>query len=405
MIRSDDKGLEWVGWLDIRGEALAVYARLHPHTKKLDLQSLQVDAKLIKQFESLRKKKWFIDQLTHFQNLEQLPQFLQEALAGEGSGDGDGDDDDGTARARGETVDHIPQILISELDSIGWEHFVSVNQDLNVVKLKTTDALGFNHTFEVFLPPRYPQDPPEISIDLPVNIQLLDSGSVGINEVSSFSHIMTRVQKEINKFGDFFNVLRDLDEHTKILEPSSSTSNFGVVSRRLAVSRTCSIKVSLDPLAPRELCQITYLGPQEEVMVLRKNFGKNMSKWSSDELVRDNLQRVLETTFIAPDTEEDLSYLNECGICYSYELAATGMQGRLERQPAASTSFGRSSENVTLASATPDQICFNRKCGRLFHTACLVSWLQAVPTNKTSFGTLFGNCPYCTESISVRTFQ
>ena len=391
MISVDDKGIEWLGWINIKEEALAVYARVvSQDDRKLDLQSIQVDLKLIEQFKSLKEKKWFIDHLSQMDNIALLPQFLQEALSTEPPT---------TLALPLQEADNIPQLLISELDSIGWEHFVSVNQRLDVIKLKTADSRGFEHQFEVHISPHYPFQAPGLTVDLPVRIQLsADSEMEREEDVFSFVHILNSVQIEINKYVDLFTVLRDLDEHTKILEPSSTS--FGIVSRRLAVSRTCSIKLTLDPLQLRELCQVTYMGPQEEVMTLRHNFGKNVTKWSPSDLVRVNLQNLLETTFIEPSTVDDLSYLNECGICYSYQLLGVGGA----TAPTTTTAHYHPSESLP-EMITPEQMCLNRKCGRLFHTACLISWLQAVPTNKTSFGTLFGSCPYCSESISVRTFH
>jgi E3 ubiquitin-protein ligase FANCL len=413
MIALDAKNSEWMGWININEEALTVYARVFPESLKIDIHSIQVDPKLLDKFTILKQKKWFVDRLTHLDSIELLPLFLQESLAS-----------DPTllhAQSQDAYVDNIPQLLIFELDSIGWEHFVNVNQTLDIIKLKTEDRLGFEHQFEVHILQHYPLVAPEITADLPVSIHLSTDPSAAAghehDEPYSFRQILHTVQTEINKYEDLFAVLRDLDLNTNILEPSSSS--FSIVSRRLAVSRTCSIKVTLDPMHPRELCQITYMGPRDEVMTLRRNFGKNLSKWSSTDLVRLNLQHLLETTFIEPSSAEDLSYLNECGICYSYQLLSAGMDSRTalssrghthSTQPTSSSSStanasGRhKEEEEALEMATPDQMCLNRKCARLFHTPCLVSWLQAVPTNKTSFGTLFGSCPYCSESISVRTF-
>lgn len=413
MISVDDNTCEWVGWLNVHGEALAVSARVSPSSKQVELESIQVDPKLLDKFLQLREKKWFVDHLTHLENIYSLPQFLEGALAGELPH---------SASALEVREDMLPQLLISELDSIGWEHFVSVNQALDVIKLKTADRHGFEHQFEVFIPAMYPREAPRLSVDLPVSVQLDKFGALRGEEEEeeeeyySFSYILSTVNAEINKYEDLFTVLRDLDEHTKILE-SSSGNGSGVVSRRLAVSRTCSIKVTLDPLAPRAPCQVSYMGPQEEVALLRRCFTRNLVSWDPAKLVRLNLQSVLETTFIEPNTTEDLSYLNECGICYSYQLAVLGprvppswQQQHVSSSGGTPSSTSSGGQHKAPSSGgdvapTPDQICLNRKCGRLFHTACLVGWLQAVPTNKTSFGTLFGSCPYCSESISVRTFH
>ena len=395
MIQVDEKGNEWLGWLEEDGEALAVFARLEPGKKKIDLNSIQVDEKLEKRFSLLTEKKWFVDELMQLDEVDLLPQVLLKALSREPS-----------QKRQEVKVDNIPELLISEIDQIGWDHFVSVNHSLNVVKLKIKDDDGYDHTFDVEISQEYPFVPPILSVDIPVNIQLT-AGEPESDKTFSFSHILRVVQREINNYRDLFKVLRDLDCNTKILEPS--TRSFSVVSRRFAVSRTCSIKITLDPESPCDLCQVTYMGPQEEVSQLRLNFAKNSSKWSCSELVRINLQNMFETTFIEPSLEEDLSYLNECGICYSNQLNNSSIYGKLSAKRTDSCPNTRGKLSGVLPSPIdstgPDQMCLNRKCGRLFHTECLVSWLQAVPTSKISFGTLFGNCPYCSESISVRTLR
>jgi E3 ubiquitin-protein ligase FANCL len=416
MISIDENNVEWLGWLNIKDEALSVYARVLPATQKIDIHSIQVDCKLFEKMNIIKEKKWFIDHITHLDSIDRLPQFLQESLSAE------------PLSMEDNIVDNIPQVLISELDSIGWEHFVSVNQSMDVIKLKTSDKRGFEHQCEVHISQQYPLVPPVLTVDLPVSIHLSDC-ALENEDPYSFKQILSTVQTEIDKYDDLFTVLRDLDDHTNVLEPNSRS--FCIVSRRLAVSRTCSIKITLDPRAPRQLCPVAYMGPHEEISALRRNFGKNVGKWSPTELVRLNLEKLFETSFIEPNTTEDLSYLNECGICYSYQLAVGGKGMPTSESSLASVSMPPSSSSSRGSALsprgtgdlhrqlqpkpqpqegaemmiTPDQMCLNRKCGRLFHTACLISWLQAVPTNKTSFGTLFGSCPYCSESISVRTFR
>jgi hypothetical protein len=62
----------------------------------------------------------------------------------------------------------------------------------------------------------------------------------------------------------------------------------------------------------------------------------------------------------------------ECGICYTFKL------------------------NDEL----PDKVCEEPRCGRGFHPSCLAEWLHALPETRHSFGTLFGECPYCGTAIS-----
>jgi len=73
---------------------------------------------------------------------------------------------------------------------------------------------------------------------------------------------------------------------------------------------------------------------------------------------------------MAPSEEERSSM--ECGICYAHK------------------------QNGLL----PDKAC---ECGRMYHTTCLLEWIQSLPNTKRSFDTLFGKCLYCTQPITVKT--
>ena len=84
----------------------------------------------------------------------------------------------------------------------------------------------------------------------------------------------------------------------------------------------------------------------------------------------------------------------DCGICYSYQLYNNNNNINNEII---------SNNNKNNINNIPDIICNNEKCGKSFHTVCIIEWLTSIPTSRTSFGTLFGTCPYCQEAISVRT--
>ena len=45
--------------------------------------------------------------------------------------------------------------------------------------------------------------------------------------------------------------------------------------------------------------------------------------------------------------------------------------------------------------------CPNPKCARPYHGRCLREWLLSVSTSRQSFRTIFGDCPYCSQPITV----
>jgi E3 ubiquitin-protein ligase FANCL len=106
---------------------------------------------------------------------------------------------------------------------------------------------------------------------------------------------------------------------------------------------------------------------------------------SDSQLIRQNLEEILDIEFPSPKERTSNEMISsECGVCYCYQLT---------------------SPDGTSPSSFPDQICSNLRCARVFHYDCLITWLQSVPTNKSSFGTIFGSCPYCQEPISAKSFK
>jgi E3 ubiquitin-protein ligase FANCL len=119
---------------------------------------------------------------------------------------------------------------------------------------------------------------------------------------------------------------------------------------------------------------------------LRTALAKNAYKWKSEDFVRENIERILDIELPRRETTPSEVLAVECGICYTYGLT-------VEDDAAVK---GKSREEI------PDQLCPNAKCNRVYHLSCLTGWLQSLPSTRTSFDTIFGECPYCQESISVK---
>ena len=107
------------------------------------------------------------------------------------------------------------------------------------------------------------------------------------------------------------------------------------------------------------------------------SFIKN-AHWKSNcrnnqKLIRENLQTVLEIEFPSKQVKQLEEESFDCSICYTFRLG----------------------------DQIPDRICDNAKCKRAYHTPCLYEWLRSASTRQ-SFDTMFGNCPYCSEPITVK---
>jgi E3 ubiquitin-protein ligase FANCL len=135
--------------------------------------------------------------------------------------------------------------------------------------------------------------------------------------------------------------------------------------------------------------QLRFVTPLVSYLLHCAQFNTNLHQWDHSKLLRANLEAALELTFPSPSTTKKEDYSADCCICYTYRLASS------------SSSSSNDSGDAT-AGAIPDRLCDNAKCRRAFHPTCLLEWLRGLPDSRTSFGTTFGACPYCSADISVK---
>ncbi|XP_028845154.1 E3 ubiquitin-protein ligase FANCL isoform X2 [Denticeps clupeoides] len=257
--------------------------------------------------------------------------------------------------------------LIAELESLGWDKLLFIDTEFCTLRLKGVDSSGHEHVLTVKLKPKYPFEAPEYTADLPVPF------SVTWTLQSTLAHIHKRFLAELEGLAEFWSVLDEIDVQTWVLEPEKPSR--ADTMRRIAIGNNVSIKVEIDPRHPRMLPDCCLLGAEHVVTPLRSKLNTNMHLWNPDCGVLQNLKDVLEIEFPSPATHEKSSLSTECGICYSFRLE----------------------------SAIPDQVCNDPRCGQPFHQACLYEWLRGLPTSRQSFNTVFGECPYCSKPITVKT--
>ena len=284
----------------------------------------------------------------------------------------------------------LPQLLMRHLDDLGWERVLKVNEDLTAIQMKSVDSAGREHAFDVVIPAGDPLVPPTVQATLPVRIELpWTTGTSGSRNLLSVAAV---VDKEVKRFEKLFDELSEIDNNTWVLEPSQST--FATTSRRLAIERSCSVVIEINPDNPRDPCNMQFFGPPNRVNHFRVLVGQHLHRWSKQLNVRENLELVLEIQLpnkhTTKSTEEAASMCEECGICYNYSLLTTNANNM------------EIDGGATVTSSVPDQACPNTKCCKMYHSHCLLDWLQSLPTTKSSFGTVFGTCIYCSEPISVR---
>jgi E3 ubiquitin-protein ligase FANCL len=263
------------------------------------------------------------------------------------------------------------EVLLRELDIVGWTYVHEMDETMRHIKLSTTDSSNRTHILSVVLPREYPDAPPQVYAALPEQFNLKWSPGV------TLASMLDQFRNALRQYEAVFDMLDHLDSHCWILEPEHPIRSD--VYRRIALGKHCSLRIELDPRAPtRVIPECRFLGSEAAVGPLRDSLNDNMHLWdtSGKATLAENLERVLGSKLPEPRNPGDPSSQDmglECGICYSYRFNET----------------------------VPDVACDRANCAKPFHRSCLAEWLKALPDTRQSFETLFGACPYCEHHISV----
>jgi len=339
--------------------------------------------------------------------------------------------------------------LLRHVAQIGWNRLEASSADMLTLTLSCLDSRGRKHCFQCSFDSSYPRTPPRIAAELPVPVVLRSWPLEGGGDLSL---VLAAVQRETEQYSALLDILEDLDKHCCVLEPRRPS--FAVTSRRIALQRLCSICIDFpEPVKnPHGLCSVRFLGPPDLLQAYQQSLQEKAPQWrthtetdrdpsqaqaggqtraraaTAGSAVRENLELVLGVTLPAPRSNSDNSgasgdgkkrarsrregegdsanaeeeeFVTECGICYAFNSSDSSDSSGSCRTTY-NTSTHEQAHVQTHAQTLPDQVCPNANCGKMYHRRCLTEWLQAVPSSKQSFGSVFGSCPYCNAWISVK---
>jgi E3 ubiquitin-protein ligase FANCL len=260
-------------------------------------------------------------------------------------------------------------LLLNDLERVvGWNNIVQMDR-LDEVHLRLFDAAQRSHVIQLQFRDDYPHSAPTVrGAAMPVAIELPASAH-------TLRDVVEHCGAHIARFQAVWRVLDEFDARCYVLEPAVPSAARDVLARRIALGahRTLSLLVDWHrPHAmPREL---TLNGPEAAVQPLRQRLASGgAQQWNNAASLADNLATILGIELPSADTYARDEIATECGICYAYRR-----------------------ESV------PDTACNNERCGRPYHKQCLFEWLQSVPSNASTFGTIFGQCPYCSGPLFVK---
>ncbi|XP_063157303.1 E3 ubiquitin-protein ligase FANCL isoform X2 [Candoia aspera] len=228
--------------------------------------------------------------------------------------------------------------LIGDIETLGWNKVVFIDPGFSTIRLKAEDSSGRDHQITLKLNPKYPREPPDCLVDLPVEF------SFSWTPHSSLLSIHSQFLAALESLKEFWDVLGEVDEKTWVLEPEKPTRNS--TRRRIAIV----------------------------VNPLKIKLNSNIHMWDPENSLLKNLKDILEIDFPSQEALEKTDFSMDCGICYAYRLDG----------------------------ATPDQVCDDSHCGQPFHQVCLYEWLRGLPSSRQSFNVIFGECPYCNKQITLK---
>jgi hypothetical protein len=139
----------------------------------------------------VKSKKWFLDKIYRLSNVEELPQLLSEIII---------------RNPLAKTINHrtllqnFPQTLTQNLDEIGWDHFVSINEDFTHLILSLQDEKQRSHLIELTLSHDYPLIPPLISLSLPFVIKL------DWKPHYTLQYAVDTIQDQLSQYSNYFDV-------------------------------------------------------------------------------------------------------------------------------------------------------------------------------------------------------
>ncbi|ELT94077.1 hypothetical protein CAPTEDRAFT_182288 [Capitella teleta] len=256
--------------------------------------------------------------------------------------------------------------LLSDLNDLGWERVTAIDPSFSRLTLEAEDEAQRKHCIKLEIPQNYPDVVPTFTHEMPCDFSLHWTPS------SCLADIFHQFRNQLALFQEFWDAMDEIDSKVWVLEPEQPTRS--CCARRIALGQSASLQMEVLPLHPKHLPSCLFLGADHVTDPLRENFNQNIQRWDHTQSLLSNLETILQMTFPSPCTTSKEDVTVSCGICYAY---------RLEDQ-------------------LPDQQCEDKRCAQPFHASCLYEWLRSMPDHRQSFNIIFGQCPYCSQPITVK---
>ena len=258
---------------------------------------------------------------------------------------------------------------------IGWDRVRNCADDFSSFSI-VHDNERRPAVLDVRVPPDFPNEAPVCtSSDLPqLRLELNWSEPGEKNLRTAFEAF----KREVEVFLPVWEKLSRLDEACCVIEPDRPTGKD--LHRRIVVNREVSVQVAFDPEALDECPKLNFLGADEQVELLRRNYEHNIANFDPNDDLADALERLLGVELPGPEVASDGEYLVDCCICYSHVLDGD----------------------------TPTKSCEGAAgggggtCGQRYHERCLYSYLVQTTDKQIYLRVIAGKCLGCGSRISCK---
>lgn len=157
---------------------------------KINPSTIRVDNDLLDVLEPVASKKWFVDRITDIHNIDDLPAVIEDIILEMGS----------LNRPFHQITRNTAQLVISEIDEIGWDRFSGITEDLRSLKLCLLDNSHRSHEIELSFEDDYPDTPPVVRVSAPFEVALDWTWK------RSISHVVDCISRDLNTFASYFTV-------------------------------------------------------------------------------------------------------------------------------------------------------------------------------------------------------
>eukprot|EP00730_Choanoeca_flexa_P004256 TRINITY_DN11644_c0_g2_i1.p1 TRINITY_DN11644_c0_g2~~TRINITY_DN11644_c0_g2_i1.p1 ORF type:complete len:363 (+),score=93.48 TRINITY_DN11644_c0_g2_i1:424-1512(+) len=253
--------------------------------------------------------------------------------------------------------------VVQQLSELNWQHISNVSADFSVVEFDIPDQSNRQHSLKLNLSESQltwqhalPKD-----MDIP-------------GDVTTVRQALTLFEAELARYQNFWQEQQLLQTSFVVLDPNPMRTSH--VHVRIALKQSVSIYLTVNPDAPWAKPLLQVFGPESRLAAVQAQWD-TFDDWNDNESIVANLKACFHAEAFEPishDNEMDTGVdKTECAVCYSYML---------DDKP-------------------PTEVCNNVACGRVYHAACLLEWLMALPDSRRSFKTLYGECPFCQATMAV----